>query len=504
MNKAFYQLVVAASVSITACSVTTLKNEVGLKEESGCLSNNSMADIKAQFEKSIVSKTLFTNEEDTLVSIQERLEAVNIPSLSLAVMNDGVIEWSTTYNALSNKSSIDCNTRYQVASLSKPVTVMAAIRLQSNGYIDFNENIENYLKSYYLPKGKQTNSAPITFQNILDHSSGINAGGFVGYEQGALIPTDIEILQGSKHSNSAPLTVVNKPGAQLAYSGTAYTLAQVALKDTLNTDFASIMDKWILTPLGMENSSYLSPNLSSINQSDSRAQANSIAKGHDYKGEQIKGGWKVHPELAAAGMWSNANDMATFMLEIYKGYQGKSTLFSQSEIKQMLENEKDGHVYGFILNHEGDDITLTHFGGNVGYRTGMSISLTTGDGLVYLLNSDNGAALGNQLMLTASKLYDWSSFKQIIKTKREAKIEILKSLAGNYLWNEQLELSISYDDEHQQISLHFPNGDQYKLTPIEGHGKSFIHQDTATLLSFSSWDKKAEFTVYGQLAVKMK
>jgi hypothetical protein len=72
------------------------------------------------------------------------------------------------------------------------------------------------------------------------------------------------------------------------------------------------------------------------------------------------------------------------------------------------------------------------------------------------------------------------------------------------LWNEQLALSISYEDEHQQISLHFPNGDQYKLTPIKGVGKSFIDQDTATLVSFNSWDKETEFTVYGQLAVRMK
>lgn len=504
MNKASYLLAIAASISLTSCSVSGTKSEATLRAASVCFSTNSSADIKAQFENGIVSKTIFTNKEESLSSIEERLEDLNIPSLSLAVMNGGIIEWSAIYNSPSNKALIDCNTRYQVASLSKPVTVMAAIRMQSNGYIDLNENIENYLKSYKLPKGKQTKGAPITIKNTLDHSSGINSGGFLGYQQGSPIPSDIEILKGNKHSNSAPLSVVSKPGVQLAYSGTAYTLAQVALKDIFKKDFSSIMDKWILSPLGMENSSYRSPDISSINQPNSKIQAISIAKGHDSDGKEIEGGWRVHPELAAAGMWSNANDMATFMLEIYKGYQGKSTLFSQSEIKQMLENEKDGHVYGFILNHEGDDITLTHFGGNVGYRAGMTISLKTGDGLVYLLNSENGAALGNQLMMTASKLYDWSSFKQIIKTKREAKIEILKSLVGNYLWNEQLALSISYEDEHQQISLHFPNGDQYKLTPIKGVGKSFIHQDTATLVSFNSWDKETEFTVYGQRAVRMK
>ena len=46
----------------------------------------------------------------------------------------------------------------------------------------------------------------------------------------------------------------------------------------------------------------------------------------------------------------------------------------------MLSHERAGSVYGFILNRAGDDIAITHYGGNVGHRAGMAIRPTSGDG----------------------------------------------------------------------------------------------------------------------------
>ena len=63
-------------------------------------------------------------------------------------------------------------------------------------------------------------------------------------------------------------------------------------------------------------------------------------------------------------------------------------------------------------------IAITHYGGNAGYRTGMTIDLTTGNGLVYLTNSDNGGSLGNELLLSASQVYSWQHFKQTNATRK--------------------------------------------------------------------------------------
>ena len=58
----------------------------------------------------------------------------------------------------------------------------------------------------------------------------------------------------------------------------------------------------------------------------------------------------------------------------------------------------------------------------------MTISLTSGKGLVYLINSDNGGALGNELLLSASQVYNWQHFRQIEAERKEVSTEILKGL----------------------------------------------------------------------------
>lgn len=156
------------------------------------------------------------------------------------------------------------------------------------------------------------------------------------------------------------------------------------------------------------------------------------------------------------------------------------------------------------MNRSGDDIAITHYGGNAGYRTGMTISLTSGNGLVYLINSDNGAALGNELLLSASQVYDWQHFKQTNVQRKQVSSEVLRGLAGKYKWNNQIDLSIKFDENNDQISLYFPNGDEYKLTPIQGEEQDFIHPNTGVKISFLKNDNLSSFTLYGQTAVKLK
>jgi CubicO group peptidase (beta-lactamase class C family) len=421
----------------------------------------------------------------------------HIPALSLAVINNGKLEWAEIYKNPNapEEQKLNCSSIFQAASLSKPVTFMAALRMHAAGEIDLDENIEEYLRDFVLPQGKQTAENPVTFRNIFSHTSGINPGGYQGYARDLPIPSDLDILRGSTGVNSPPIEVITPPNETLAYSGGGYTLAELALQDIFNDEFSNIMQKWILEPAGMDQSEFIQPL--------SEADSNRVAKGYTASGEVIEGGWKNHPEQAAAGLWSNSIDMAKFLIEVYNAYQGKSSIFSQSDIRSILSDERDGHVYGFIVNRTDDDISLTHYGGNAGYRTGMTISLTTGNGLAYLINSDNGGALGNELLLSASEVYNWKHFKQTNVSREQVSPGVLKRLSGEYKWNNQVDLSIRYDESNNRISLIFPNGDEYKLTPIVGDELDFVHSSTGVKIAFLMKDDLQSFTLYGQTAVKL-
>src|SRR5690606_32823051 len=130
--------------------------------------------------------------------------------------------------------------------------------------------------------------------------------------------------------------------------------------------------------------------------------------------------------------------------------------------------------------------------------------LANGNGLVYLTNSDNGGGLGNELLLSAAQVYGWQHFKQTNVVRKQISPQVLKGLSGEYNWNNQVDLSIRFDDSNNLISLYFPNGDEYKLTPTIGDELDFIHANTGVQVAFLKEDGFQSFRLYGQIAVKSK
>jgi CubicO group peptidase (beta-lactamase class C family) len=467
-------------------------------EQSDCIRQAGAVAKKIQLETELRGQVQFLGEPENFGSITEKMAEDKLPALSLAVIHNGKIAWADRYHNVNfpEEQHLDCASLFQAASLSKPVTFLAALRMQAAGDIDLDENIENYLEDFQLPPGKQTAANPVTLRNIFSHTSGISAGGYQGYARDLALPSDLAIVRGEEGVNTPAIEVVSAPGELLAYSGGAYTLAELALQDRYGESFANIMEQWILAPAGMHNSTFTQPLPDST--------AHRVAKGYTPSGAVVAGGWRNYPEQAAAGLWSNAVDMAQFLIEIYQAYQGESSIFSPSDIQSILSQERDGHVYGFVVNRAGDDIAITHYGGNAGYRTGMTISLTSGNGLVYLINSDNGGALGNELLLSAAQVYGWKHFEQTKVQRKPVSADILQGLTGTYRWNDQVDLSITFDEANQQLSLHFPNGDAYPLTAIAGDAIDFIHANTGVEVSFSMQDDVPAFTLYGETAVPLE
>ncbi len=463
----------------------------------GCIGNEKPPERKVQLEQGIREQVKFAGEPEDLRTIVNSMTKYNIPALSLALISEGEIEWADIYRNANfpEAQHLDCSSIFQAASLSKPVTFLAAIRMQAAGKIELDKNIQVYLKDFIIPAGKQTAENPVTFRNIFSHTSGITPGGYQGYTRNLPMPADIEILRGADGVNSPAIEVIAPPNETLAYSGGGYTLAELALQDIFHDTFKNIMQKWILEPAGMKHSEFTQP----LPASDSIR----VARGNIQSGAVIEGGWRNYPEQAAAGLWSNSIDLAKFLIEIYRAYKGDSSIFSQADIHALINDERNGSVYGFLLNHSGDDIAITHYGGNAGYRTGMTISLTSGNGLVYLMNSDNGAALGNELLLSASQVYHWKHFKQTEVQLELIEPRVLKELTGKYRWNNETELSITFDESTEKVSLHFPNGDIYELVPVAGEELDFIHPNTGVSVSFLKKDNYRSFNLYGQTAVKL-
>ena len=64
------------------------------------------------------------------------------------------------------------------------------------------------------------------------------------------------------------------------------------------------------------------------------------ASGHYGDRRAVEGKWHVYPEMAAAGLWTTATDLARFAIEIQQSLAGKSSkVLSQATTRQMLTME---------------------------------------------------------------------------------------------------------------------------------------------------------------------
>lgn len=444
---------------------------------------------KRQVERGMLPRVVFVGETEP-VSVESRMAMHGTPALSVAVIRGGKLDWSAAWGRLqADGAPADCGSLFQAGSIAKPVTLLAALRMETAGLIDFDSDIDTYLSSYHLPAGRQSDANPVTLRNLFAHTAGVTPGGYAGYARNQPMPTDQQTVRGEAPANSRRVEVLDPPGASLAYSGGGYTVIEIALQDQLQEPFDRIMHAWLLAPVGMRQADFSVPLPAS-----GHAHA---ARGHQADGAVVPGGWHNHPEQAAAGLWSTATDLAAFLLEIHKGYEGESHVFTQASIRDMLADPVDNHAYGFRLAGEGDQVFITHYGGTAGYRAGMTLNPHTGDGAVYLTNSDNGSDLGAEFFSAVSRAYGWPTFQGEQVERVEQPAEVLQSLAGDYVFPEQgWKVSVVY--ESGPLTLVFPNGDRYAMVPVQGGPREFIHPATAVRASFDGEGRDMEIQLYGQ------
>ena len=246
----------------------------------------------------------------TLMKLDDRMHFYKIPGVSIAVINDGKIEWALGFGVkeagLGDLTSepVTADTFFEAGSISKPVAAMAALRLVQEGLIDLHANLNDKLRTWKVPDNQFTQTNKVTLGELLRHTAGMTVHGFPGYPAGSQIPTLVEVLNGAKPANTAPVRVETVPGTVWKYSGGGYTVMQQLLIDvmsnrqgvaSLEVPFPKILQEKVIGPIKMEHSTYIQP-LPQNWQSGA-------ATGHD-AGKPIKGKYHTYPEMAAAGLWT--------------------------------------------------------------------------------------------------------------------------------------------------------------------------------------------------------
>ncbi|HTB10008.1 MAG TPA: serine hydrolase [Bryobacteraceae bacterium] len=376
--------------------------------------------------------------------LTDRMAALHVPGVSIAVIHDGKIEWARGFGVTrTDGPAVTPDTLFQAASISKPVAAMAVLHIVQSGKLNLDTDVNQYLKTWKVPENSFTEKTKVTLRELLSHTAGMTVHGFPGYASNVPEPTLVQILNGQ--GNTPAIVVDTTPGTIWRYSGGGFVVAQLLLQDVTGQPFPKLMHDTVLGPAGMARSTYEQP------LPPSRMPEAAMAYQRD--GQPVKGGPHVYPEMAPAGLWTTPSDLARFAIEIQKDLAGRSGgVLSQAMAQEMLKPGMNKWGIGIGTGGEAAHPYFTHGGANEGFQCNL-VAYNSGDGAAIMTNSDNGGQLASEILRTIAHEYGWPDFQPSERMVTKADPKLFDGYVGGYgLGNAVITVTREGDQMYAQLT----------------------------------------------------
>jgi CubicO group peptidase (beta-lactamase class C family) len=334
--------------------------------------------------------------------VKAQMARRHISGLSLAIIQDGKIAVARAYGVVdeSTRAPVTTSTLFQAGSISKPVAALGALQLVEKGKLSLDENVNDKLISWKLPENSYTATEKVTLRRILSHSAGLTVHGFPGYDVAKPAASLLQVLEGGAPANTAPIRVDTTPGMIWRYSGGGFTLMQQLVIDVSGLPFPEFMRRTVLDPIGMRESSYEQPL--------PPARAALTATGYYSDRTPVRGRWHVYPEMAAAGLWTTASDLARFAIEIQQTLAGKGHgIVSPEMARQYLTVQKGSSGLGIAIQGTGRELAFQHGGRDEGFDANLVAFAETGQGAVLMINANDNSRFMGSVMGFIRRAYGW-------------------------------------------------------------------------------------------------
>ena len=324
--------------------------------------------------------------------IEERLRRSNVPGAALARVRDGEVVWVAGYGrtrSTDRAPHVTGDTVFQAASLSKPVTALAVMRLVEAGTLSLDTDVRSIVEHPIpehpvLDHHPDRSRRPITVRLLLQHRGGIvgrgttpadhgdylaadRGGGSLRYarRRGVRVPTLAESWAGG--SGRHGVTVTYPPGSRVSYSGAGYLVLQHVVERVTGRPFHEHM-AGELHELGARAATF------ELDPPDHLP----LARGHDVHGRELPGGYELVPWSAAGGLFITAASMAQVLATVVRR---DGAVLARDTIDRMATER-----LGVSVRRRPGRTVLLHGGDNGGYRASITGVLEDGSGAVVLTN----------------------------------------------------------------------------------------------------------------------
>jgi len=439
----------------------------------------------ARVERGLLPTVAVRGRNDPTYLFDNRMRHYGVPGVSISVIDGRRVAWERAYGTTEagGAQRVDATTLFQAGSISKAITAVAALHFVDRGFLQLDEDVNLRLVGWKVPQSELTHDRPVTLRGLLSHGAGLNIPSFRGYGAGAPLPTLLQVLQGAPPANTPPVRVEHAPGTQWSYSGGGLSVVQQLLIDVSSRPFADILQETVFDRAGMTRTV--------AEQPLSAAHSTSAATGHS-SGAPVPGRWRVHPEVAAAGLWSTAEDLGRFGVAVLRAIGGeRDALLRPATASELITRQIGDWGLGFALGGGtivgGDSPAVGHDGSTAGYAARLLVLPTTGQGIAIMTNGESEALI-DEITRAVAQEYSWPVRPRIEKSIAAVDPAGYAALAGNYgveLGDRMVGFVVGVDGsgDGRRLIITGPSGRPAELLPLSA--LHFFSQDTGNEFTFT-------------------
>lgn len=312
--------------------------------------------------------------------IENWLKENKVPTLGLGIIENGKLKQVKVFGEITNGISAPYNTIFNVASLTKPVTAMVALKLVSLGKWNLDEPVYKYWTDPDIandPRNKK-----LTTRLILSHQTGFPNWRWM--------------------NDNKKLNFQFDPGTKYQYSGEGFEYLRKALEMKFKKSLQQLANELIFQPLQMYDTRYVW---------DKNVDTTRLAIGYDKNGKAYETVKNKTPN-AADDLLTTIEDYGRFLVNVMEGGGLSEQVFDEMKSNQVASSKGKHFGLGFEIYDLGnEEYALSHGGADNGVQTIIFILPKTKQGLLIFTNVDDGykvyeKIITNYLGENGQKIFD--------------------------------------------------------------------------------------------------
>lgn len=296
----------------------------------------------------------------------------------VAIKGYPIFEYSDGFSDLFTKDSLNLNTVFQLASVSKGFTAMSVLILKERGLLDLNDSVQRYIPEFPFNN--------VTIKQLLQHTAGLqNYMYFVDQQWDDEKPITNEDVLDLINANNPQLNF--RPGSRHDYSNTGYAILALLVERVSGFCFHAFVQREIFLPLGMNHTfAWNSATMDTVSN---------IATGFTRKGWRYR---KINHDpldevVGDKSIYSTIGDLLRWDQALYTDVLISDTLLKEAFSKAISYRGRSyNYGYGWRIKENGEKKIIYHNGLWNGFTSSLSRYVDENITIILLNNTNAPAA----------------------------------------------------------------------------------------------------------------